>query len=55
MAKSIVKSEKYVSVRASDRRGNRSSQLCLNCVTYPLKPWGNTVIYGDTSMRIDVA
>jgi hypothetical protein len=28
--------------------------LCQNCVTYPVKPWAHTVIYGDTSMRIDV-
>jgi hypothetical protein len=45
----------YVSVRAGDRRGNRSSQLCQNCVTYPRRPWGNTVIYWDTSTNIDVA
>jgi len=25
------------------------------CVTYPPKPWGKTMIYGDTSMNIDVA
>jgi len=24
------------------------------CVTYPPKPWADTVIYGDTSTRIDV-
>ena len=30
-------------------------KLCQNCVTYPPKPWGNTVIYGDTSTHIDVA
>jgi hypothetical protein len=29
--------------------------LCQNCVTYPPKPWGNTVTYGDTSTHIDVA
>ncbi len=29
--------------------------LRQNCVTYPPKPWGNTVIYGDTSTHIDVA
>jgi hypothetical protein len=45
----------YVSVRAGDRRGNRSLNLCQNCATYPPKPWGNTVIYGDTSTHIDVA
>jgi hypothetical protein len=45
----------YVSVRASDRRRNRSSKLCQNCVTCPLKPRSNTVVYGDTSMHITVA
>ena len=29
--------------------------LCQNCVTYPPKPWGNTVTYGDTPTHIDVA
>jgi hypothetical protein len=29
--------------------------LCQNCVTYPQKPWGNTVTYGHTSTHIDVA
>jgi hypothetical protein len=29
--------------------------LCQNCVTYPPKPWGNTVTYGHTSTHIDVA
>ena len=29
--------------------------LCQNCVTYPPKPWGNTVIYGDTLKQIVVA
>jgi hypothetical protein len=29
--------------------------LCQNCVTYPPKPWGNTVIYGNTSTHIEVA
>jgi hypothetical protein len=29
--------------------------LCQNCVTYPLKPWGNTAVYGDTSEHIVVA
>ena len=29
--------------------------LCQNCVTYPPKPWGNTVIYGDTPKHIVVA
>jgi hypothetical protein len=28
---------------------------CQNCVTYPLKPWGNTVTYGDTTTHIVVA
>ena len=26
--------------------------LCQNCVKYPPKPWGNTVIYGDTLKQI---
>ena len=29
--------------------------LCQNCVTYPPKPWGNTVTYGDTLKQIVVA
>jgi hypothetical protein len=33
----------------------REFALCQNCVTYPPKPWGNTVIYGDTLMHIVVA
>jgi Bacterial regulatory proteins, luxR family len=37
------------------RHRNRAADLCQNCVTYPPKPWGNTVIYGDTSTHIDVA
>jgi hypothetical protein len=28
--------------------------LCQNCVTYPPKPWGNTVSYGDTLKQIVV-
>ena len=36
-------------------RRNCESFLCQNCVTYPPKPWGNTIIYGDTSTHIDVA
>src|SRR5688572_29289883 len=28
--------------------------LCQNCVTYPLKPRANTVIYGDTPIHIVV-
>ena len=28
--------------------------LCQNCVTYPPKPWGNTVTYGDTLKQIVV-
>ena len=31
------------------------SFLCQNCVTYPSKPWDNTVIYGDTLKQIVVA
>ena len=31
------------------------SGSCQNCVRYPLKPPANTVIYGDTPMRIVVA
>src|SRR5262245_20581137 len=30
-------------------------KLCQNCVTYPLKPPVNTVIYEDTSTRIGAA
>jgi len=35
----------------------RKSRIGLRqkCVTYPPKPWGNTVIYEDTSTHIDVA
>jgi len=29
--------------------------LCQNCVTYPPKPWSNTVIYGDRRTLIGVA
>jgi hypothetical protein len=29
--------------------------LCQNGVTYPPKPWVNTMIYGDTAVRITVA
>jgi hypothetical protein len=29
--------------------------LCQNCVTSPPKPWGNTVIYEETSTHIGVA
>src|SRR4051794_32171079 len=36
-------------------RAKLHRQLCQNCVTYPPKPWGNTVIYGDTSTHSDVA
>ena len=32
----------------------RDRLLCQNCVTYPPKPWGNTVIYGDTLKQIVV-
>jgi hypothetical protein len=31
------------------------TRLCQNCVTCPLKPPVNTVIYEDMSTRIDVA
>ena len=34
---------------------NRDRILCQNCVTCPPKPRSNTVVYGDTSMHIDVA
>jgi hypothetical protein len=34
---------------------NRDRLLCQNCVRYPPKPWGNTVIYGDTLKEIVVA
>jgi len=33
----------------------RDRILCQNCVTSPRKPWVNTMIYGDTPTRIDVA
>ncbi len=33
----------------------RDYVLCQNCVTYPLKRWGNTVIYGETLKQIVVA
>src|SRR5690349_3460781 len=36
-------------------RRKSGAGLCQNCVTYPLKPPVNTVIYEDTSTRIDVA
>jgi len=36
-------------------RRNSPTELCQNCVTYPLKPPVNTVIYEDMSTRIDVA
>ena len=32
----------------------RDRVLCQNCVTYPLKPRLNMVIYGDTPTHIDV-
>ena len=35
-------------------RRKSAAVLCQNCVTYPPKPWGNTVIYGDTSTHIVV-
>ena len=35
-------------------RRNSPLGLCQNCVTYPPKPWVNTVIYGDTSTHIVV-
>jgi hypothetical protein len=31
------------------------TELCQNCVSYPPKPWGNTVTYGDTLKQIVVA
>jgi hypothetical protein len=31
------------------RRQKCEPELCQNCVTYPPQPWGNTVIYRDTS------
>jgi hypothetical protein len=37
------------------RPGKSSEFLCQNCVTCPPKPWVNNVVYGDTSMPIDVA
>ena len=38
-----------------DGRGKSIVVLCQNCVTYPPKPWGNTMIYAHTAMHIDVA
>ena len=43
------------SVFASICVGTANSKLCQNCVTYPPKPWGITVIYEDTPKLIDVA
>jgi hypothetical protein len=45
------------SERASDDVliDNQPRELCQNCVTCPPKPRTNTVIYGDTPMRIVVA
>jgi len=48
------RSECYL-VSVGIRRRKSRNGLCQNCVTYPPKPWGNTVIYGDTPTHIDVA
>jgi hypothetical protein len=45
----------YDTVRVGARAPKSTSVLCQNCVTYPPKPWGNTVIYRHTATRIDVA
>jgi hypothetical protein len=37
------------------RRQKCEPELCQNCVTYPPQPWGNTVIYRDTSKHNVVA
>jgi len=44
----------YFSLRAREHLPKRSATLCQNCVTYPPKPWVNTVTYGDTSTHIVV-
>jgi hypothetical protein len=44
-------------VRVGTRRGssgNRSSKLCQNCVTSPVKPAANILAYGDAPAQIDV-
>jgi hypothetical protein len=45
----------YASPRVSTHQQKSHTGLCQNCVTYPPKPWGNTVIYGDTLTQIVVA
>jgi hypothetical protein len=40
-------------IRASPRK--REMILCQNCVTYSTSSLANTVMYGDTPMRILVA
>ena len=47
------------SMRTEEHRDTREQlnlqTVCQNCVTYPLKPWGNAVIYGETLKQIVVA
>src|SRR5262249_38427809 len=52
-AKATCFSVKYSCVRLDAHRRKRSSALCQNCVTCPVKPRGNTAIYGDMPTRID--
>src|SRR4029079_9121372 len=40
-----------LATRLYDSRRESPATLCQNCVTYPLKPWAHTVIYGGTSTR----
>jgi hypothetical protein len=37
------------------RRQKCEPKLCQNCVTCPPQPWGNTLIYEDTSRHNVVA
>ena len=45
----------YDAVFVGGCRRNPTRELCQNCVTYPPKPWVNSMIYGDRPTRIDVA
>src|SRR5438552_5780179 len=44
----------YDTVRVGARAPKSTSVLCQNCVRYPPKPCGNTIIYREASTRIDV-
>jgi hypothetical protein len=50
-----IQSIGYASPCVSTHQQKSHTGLCQDCVTYPPKPWGNTVIYEDTSTHIDVA